>query len=114
MRRKAEAGIEEERRMRRKAEAGIEEERRMRRKTEAKSEAVAQRLARVLAEAEAQRLARLEAIATLTASICKRLEGEEQATEQEARLAKLEAEVAKWNRFIQEIQAVGKSHNLSV
>ena len=114
MRRKAEAGIEEERRMRRKAEAGIEEERRMRRKAEAKSEAVAQRLARVLAEAEAQRLARLEAIATLTASIRQRLEGKEQATEQETRLAELEAEVAKWNRFIQEIQAVGKSHNLSV
>ena len=114
MRRKAEAGMEEDRRMRRKAEAGAEEARRMRLEAEAKSEAVAQRLARILAEAEAQRLARLEAIATLTTSIRKRLEGKEQATEQEARLAELEAEVAKWNRFVQEIQAVGKSHNLLV
>lgn len=114
MRRKAEAGAEAERRMRRKAEAGAEEERRMQRKAEAKTEAAARRLAQILTEAEAQRLARLEAIATLTASIRTRLEGKEQATDLEARLAELEAEVAKWNRFVQEIQAVGKSHNLLV
>ena len=114
LRKQIQAETEEHRRMRRKAEAGAEEARRMRLEAEAKSEAVAQRLARILAEAEAQRLARLEAIATLTASIRKRLEGKEQATEQEARLAELEAEVAKWNRFVQEIQAVGKSHNLLV
>ena len=108
------ARYQAERRLRKQIQAETEEHRRMRLEAEAKSEAVAQRLARILAEAEAQRLARLEAIATLTASIRKRLEGKEQATEQEARLAELEAEVAKWNRFVQEIQAVGKSHNLSV
>ena len=108
------ARYQAERRLRKQIQAETEEHRRMRLKAEAKSEAVAQRLARILAEAEAQRLVRLEAIATLTASIRKRLEGKEQAIEQEARLAELEAEVAKWNRFVQEIQAVGKSHNLLV